>query len=165
MKRAAHPFWRFSLRSYRRSGVEQACLGLQNTLGADVNLLLFCCWMGTQGRPLTKRSLRRAVAAVQRWQREVVQPLRRARRALRKSSAAVAEARRAHLRRNVLSLELDAEYVEQLVLACLAAKLPRPARKQDPQTASAANLERYLELLGAPLGRTTKRRMMTLCRT
>ena len=61
LRRAPHPFWRYSLGFYRRSGVEQACLGLQNTCGADVNLLLFCCWMGAQGRPLDKRSLRREI--------------------------------------------------------------------------------------------------------
>ena len=164
LRRAAHPLWRFSLGLYRRDGVEQACLGLQNACGADVNLLLFCCWMGSQGMALDKRSLRRAIAATKPWQQQVVQPLRRARRALKQPGAARPEARRAHLRQSVFRLELDAEYVEQLVLARLAAKLPRPARKQDPQAASAANLERYLALLGAPLGPVTKRRMMTLCR-
>ncbi|MGH8737539.1 MAG: hypothetical protein ACREU5_09560 [Burkholderiales bacterium] len=87
-----------------------------------------------------------------RLAKKVVQPLRRA---LGKSNA--------NLRQNVLRLELDAEYVEQLLLARLAAKLPRPVRKQDPQTTSAANLERYLELLGASIGRITKRRMNILC--
>ena len=162
-RRAAHPFWRFSLALYARDGVEQACLGLQNACGADVNILLFCCWMGAQGRPLAKRGLRRAIAATRPWREHVVQPLRRARRALKQPSAALPEPWRAHLRSGVFRLELDAEYVEQLMLARLAAKLPRPARKQDPQTACAANLERYLELLGAPIGRTTHRRMSTLC--
>ena len=162
-RRAAHPFWRFSLALYARDGVEQACLGLPKACGADVNILLFCCWMGAQGRPLDKRGLRRALAAPRPWHEQVVQPLRRARRALKQPSPALPEAWRVHLRRNVLRLELDAEYVEQLMLARLAAKLPRPARKQDPQTACAANLERYLDLLGAPRGRTTQRLIDTLC--
>jgi uncharacterized protein (TIGR02444 family) len=163
-RRASHPFWRFSLGLYRRSGVEQACLGLQNACGADVNLLLFCCWLGSQGRALDRRSLRRAIAAAKPWQEQVVEPLRRARRALKRPGAAVPEAWRAHLRQSVFRLELDAEYVEQLLLARLAARLPRPARRQEPQAAAAASLERYLGLLGAPLGRATKRRMMALCR-
>ncbi len=163
-RRAPHPFWRFSLGLYRRGGVEQACLGLQNACGADVNLLLFCCWMASQGKSLDKRALRRAIAAVRPWQEEVVRPLRRARRALKRPGAARPDARRARLRQDVLRLELEAEYVEQLLLAGLAAGLPRPARRQDPQAAAAASLERYLSLLGAPLGRTTKRRMMALCR-
>ena len=163
-RRASHPFWRFSLGLYGRSGVEQACLGLQNACGADVNLLLYCCWMGRQGRALTKRTLRRAIAATKPWQQNVVHPLRRARRALKQPSPAIPEPWRARLRRTVFRLELDAEYVEQLLLARQAARLPPPARKQDPQTACAANLERYLDLLGAPLGHTTKRRMMILCR-
>ncbi len=162
LSRASHPLWRFSLGLYRRGGVEQACLGLQEACGADVNLLLFCCWMGARGRPLNKRSLRRAIAATKPWQEEVVQPLRRARRALKKSSVALPEPWRIHLRRNVFCLELDAEYVEQLLLARLAARIPPPARRRDP-LAAAANLERYLSLLGARLGPTTKRRVMALC--
>jgi uncharacterized protein (TIGR02444 family) len=155
LRRAPHPFWRFSLGFYGRSGVEQACLGLQNACGADVNLLLFCCWAGNRGRALDKRSLHRAVSAVRPWQEEIVQPLRRARRSLKRSGAGAY--------RSVLGLELDAEYVEQLLLAGLAARLPPPGRRHDPQAACAANLERYLELLGAAVGSTTRRRMMILC--
>ena len=162
--RASHPLWRFSLGLYRRDGVEQACLGLQNACGADVNLLLFCCWLASRGRALDKRSLRRAIAAVRPWQETVVRPLRRARRALKRPGAARPEARRARLRQDVFRLELDAEHVEQLLLARFAAGLPRPARRREPQAAAAASLERYLGLLGAPLGRAAQGRVKILCR-
>ena len=38
--------WDFSLETYRRPGVEEACLKLQDELGADVNMLFYCCWRG-----------------------------------------------------------------------------------------------------------------------
>jgi len=39
----ADRFWAFSLALYGKPGVAPALLGLQDRLGVDVNLLLFCC--------------------------------------------------------------------------------------------------------------------------
>jgi uncharacterized protein (TIGR02444 family) len=147
---------------YARDGVEQACLGLQAACGADVNLLLFCCWMGSRRRLLDTRFLRRAMAAVSRWQSEVVQPLRRARRALKTDGVGGPGAWRAHLRANVATLELDAEYVEQLVLARLAAQASRPVGNAGAEETIDANLERYLTLLGARSGVVSRRRLRIL---
>ena len=46
-----HPFWNFSLELYAGDGVAEACLDLQERRGCDVNILLFCCWLGASGRP------------------------------------------------------------------------------------------------------------------
>ena len=162
MRRKSHPLWRFSLDVYARHGVERACLGLQTSCGADVNLLLFCCWTGTRGRPLDKRFLRRVMAAVSGWQRGVVQPLRRARHALKKAGSGLPGTWRAHLRENVSSLELDAEYLEQLLLARLTMRVPQPGQKANAEKTVAANLERYLGLLGVPVGVASRRRLRTL---
>ena len=162
MRRKPHPLWRFSLGVYARNRVEQACLGLQTACGADVNLLLFCCWTGTRGRPLDKRFLRRVMAAVSGWQCGVVQPLRRARHALKKAGSGLPGTWRAHLRENVSSLELDAEYLEQLLLARLAMQAPQPVRNADAEKTVAANLERYLGLLGVPVGVSSRRRLQSL---
>ena len=162
MRRKPHPLWRFSLCVYARNRVEQACLGLQTACGADVNLLLFCCWTGTLRRPLNKRFLRRVMAAVSGWQCGVVQPLRRARHALKKAGSGLPRVWRAHLRENVSSLELDAEYLEQLLLARLAMQAPQPGQKANAEKTVAANLERYLGLLGAPVGVASRRRLQTL---
>ena len=54
-----HPFWNFSLEIYAAEGVSEACLDLQERRGCDVNILLFCCWLGASGRPtLTADRLR-----------------------------------------------------------------------------------------------------------
>ena len=42
----AEGLWDFSVRTYRKDGVADACLSLQNDHGADVNMLLYCCWVG-----------------------------------------------------------------------------------------------------------------------
>jgi len=148
---------------YAHDGVERACLGLQADCRADVNLLLLCCWMGSRRRPLGTRFLRRMMAAVSGWQSEVVQSLRRARRALKRQRVDLPSAWRAHLREKAATLELDAEYVEQLLLSRLAAQAPGPVRKASAQETVEANLERYMVVLGAPIGAASRRRLWILC--
>ena len=153
MRPRANPFWRFSLRTYRAPGVQQACLALQERCGADVNLLLFCGWVGSDGRALDEASLRSAVGRVGHWQSEVIAPLRLARRGLKRQVAddAVA-ALAASLRKRVLTLELELERVEQSLLAELAAQWAPTAHRLPPGQAIAGNLAGYLELLGEAAG-------------
>jgi len=44
-------FWDFSVRTYRTEGVPAAGLSLQNDYGADVNMLLYCAWIGATVGP------------------------------------------------------------------------------------------------------------------
>ena len=74
-----HPFWNFSLELYAGEGVAEACLDLQDRRGCDVNILLFCCWLGASGRPtLTADRLRTILAASDAWQSDIVKRLRAA---------------------------------------------------------------------------------------
>jgi len=155
-------FWRFSIATYRATGVEPACLALQDRWAADTNLLLYCCWVGQSGRALDKRALRRAMRSVARWQAEVIQPLRRARRALKQTPQGPAVAWAGALRKRVGALELECEYLEQRMLSDAAADLPSPKRAQRPQAAAAASLERYLSLLGVPLDAAERRHVGAL---
>jgi uncharacterized protein (TIGR02444 family) len=153
MPERANPFWRFSLRTYRAPGVQEACLALQDRCGADVNLLLFCGWTGRDGRALDETSLRCAVGRVGTWQSEVVAPLRLARRGFKRHAAdAMAAEQAGPLRKRVLALELELERVEQSLLAELASQWPPPAQRLPPWQAVAANLACYLELLGEAAG-------------
>lgn len=162
MKRTPFPFWRFSLRLYRAPGIAEACLALQDRCGADVNLLLYCCWAGMGGRRLNARTMRRTLAAVARWQGSIVQPLRQARREIRKISAGMPGELTGELGKRIGAAELDAEYVEQCILAALAEDLPPPARGQEPRAAVVANLERYCDALDMPIGRREKGHLASL---
>jgi uncharacterized protein (TIGR02444 family) len=127
----ANPFWDYALALYGRDGVERACLDLQTRHGLDVNVVLLCCWLATRGIEADQEWLRAATAAVERWQAEVIRPLRAVRSRLK---AELAEPEpgsipacwpdlTARLRRRVLALEIDGERLEQLLLADLAADL------------------------------------------
>jgi uncharacterized protein (TIGR02444 family) len=153
MPERANPFWRFSLRTYRAPGVQEACLALQDCCGADVNLMLFCGWTGRDGRALDEASLRSAVGRVGHWQSEVIAPLRLARRGLKRQAADAVPAELAGpLRQRVLALELELERIEQSLLAELESQWAEPAQRLPPWQAIAANLSAYLELLGEEAG-------------
>jgi len=135
-------FWQFSLTVYVRPGVAEACIGLQDRKGLDVNLLLFCCWAGSRGRSLSAAEIEMLCSAVGAWHREVVRPLRSVRRWLKgREDLAAAEA--GALRADIKAKELEAERIEQRLLA---EALPFDAATPDP-VAAADNLLAYLGAL------------------
>ena len=142
----ANPLWDFSISVYGREGVGPACIALQDRRGLDVNMLLWCCWVGAEGGgAIGEAAMGRAVDRVAPWREAVVEPLRRARRAIHDAAPeAIAEAAEA-LRRKTLSAEIDSERVAQLILAGVDADMT--ARDGEGGHAdAAASLLRYLEL-------------------
>jgi uncharacterized protein (TIGR02444 family) len=146
-----HPFWNFSLELYAGEGVAASCLDLQERRGCDVNILLFCCWLGASGRStLTADRLRTILKASDSWQAEIVQPLRVLRRGLKDRSwpGALPETVDA-VRRRVADAELAAEHAEQIQLAGLhtpPADRDRPVEKR--LRAAVGNLGVYAVCLG-----------------
>jgi uncharacterized protein (TIGR02444 family) len=114
------PFWAFSLAVYAGDGVAEECLGLQERLGLDVNLLLFAAYMGAaEGVRLAPREVASANAAVAEWHSEIVRPMRAARRALKAPATNTDDPLQpsaASLRLNVKRAELEAEKIEQAML-------------------------------------------------
>ena len=105
-----NPFWRYSLKTYGKPGVQAAALALQDGFDLDVNLLLFCCWAGACGHRLSEREIESLEAACASWREEVVRPLRRARRHLKPLET---EADVADLRAAIKKSELEAERLQQ----------------------------------------------------
>ncbi len=118
---ADEEFWQFSLAVYRQPGVPAECLALQDSLGADVNLLLLCAYLGARRKALLNQSDIVAVIAVStEWHVDVVRSLREARQALKpweegRDPKLQGSARA--LRTAVKTLELDAERIEHDLLA------------------------------------------------
>ncbi len=146
-----HPFWNFSLETYAGDGVAGACLDLQGRRGCDVNVLLFCCWLGASGRPtLTAERLRAILKVSDVWQAEIVKPLRQVRQLLKDKpwTETLPETVDA-ARRRVAEAELAAEHAEQLKLASLhapAADRDRPVEKR--LRSAIGNLGVYAVCLG-----------------
>ena len=104
-------FWRFSLAVYGQPGVAGECLGLQDKFGLNINLLLFCAWLGRRGIVLSREDLEGASRSIASWHDHVVRPLRGVRRQMKLHHEDVSA-----LRAQVQRVEIEAEQVEQAML-------------------------------------------------
>ena len=147
-----HPFWRFSLAVYRDKDVQAECLDVQERLGADVNLLLFCAYAGAaEGVRLGPADLADAAERVRAWHMEAVRPLRLARRSLKSwtegDSALAREA--AVVRRQAQGLEIRTEQIEQAMLWHWLDGRRAGLETSDRATALRGNLAAFLGDAGA----------------
>jgi uncharacterized protein (TIGR02444 family) len=142
-------FWAFSCAVYDNPAVQQECLCLQDEYGIDVNVLLFCAFVGAvHAAVLSDRDVKDAVTAVGEWHKNVVSRLRGVRRALKplaleKSPIASLAAR---LRTGVKALELDAERIEQTKLGRWCAARIATWRRAQPAHAIVDNVRTLLEI-------------------
>ncbi len=140
-------FWDYSLGIYARPGVSAACIALQDAHGADVDLVLYCLWAASAGHRLSPAALEAADRLAAPWRVAVLDPLRRARRAMKPPPAGFDPALVDALRRHALAAELEAERVQQDALARAFA----PGESGiDPAAAARDNLLRYAALAGIP---------------
>jgi len=147
----AHPFWDFALDVYRRPGVSDACLALQERDRLDVNLLLFVCWIGASGSGLLNRDdVAQCMKTVAPWHDAVVRPLRGVRRILKGGFDAAPADLSDQLRREIQAREIDAEHIEQLMLAATIHRVPKGSTPASERLSDASqNALTYLAALGA----------------
>jgi uncharacterized protein (TIGR02444 family) len=148
-------FWRFSLAVYKPADVAAECLALQEAVSLDVNVLLFCAWLGTRGVVLSRSDIEAASRVVASWHTSVVRPLRGVRRHIKTQYGDAFE----NLRSRVKDNELQAEQVEQAMLFSYAQGIQSSADGADRRGAVARNVNEYISMLsgvaatvsGAPL--------------
>jgi uncharacterized protein (TIGR02444 family) len=129
--------WRFALEVYRKPGVADACLLLQDRHGCNVPLLLFAAWAGAErGVLLTADEVVAASSVVGAWHGEVVEALRAVRRRLKHGPPPAPDAATGDLRARLQAIEIEAERIE---LETLARCLPERRGMIGPAT-TAANL-------------------------
>ncbi len=139
-----HPFWDFSLRVYGSEGVPAACLVLQDRYQIDVNVLLFCCWLGASGRGALDAAEMAAVCeTVEVWHRDIVRAVRTVRQRLKGGLGTAPQELSEPLRRRIAKIEVDFEHVEQLMLANAL------TRAADERRDAAARLGDALDNVGA----------------
>ena len=159
-----HPFWDFSLKVYTSDGVAEACLELQNTHQLDVNILLFCLWYGVSGRgKLSDKEIKKIICHVDIWHRDLVKELRKLRVMLKGGMKNAPSELTESLRRSLQKTEIDAEHIEQLMLATLIPGVgddSRDSRKKIEETIS--NISSYFATFGTVSTRDWKYLMVIL---
>jgi len=143
-----HPFWDFSIATYGRKPVREACLALQERHGADVTIALYCLWRGTRGDVLPATGWKPFLAGVSAWHESIVKPLRAARQAARQAPPALEADLVKHLHNRILHVEIATEHAEQLLIARIGEEHFRAGGNADALSASARNLLAYFRAKG-----------------
>jgi uncharacterized protein (TIGR02444 family) len=113
--------WDWTLRTYERPGVPEACLAAQDEHGLNTSLLLWAAWADPGVDALAA-----AVTAGRAWDDQVLWPLRRVRRDLKAAVAGIDDRARLDLREDVKAAELRAEQVLMEAFAGLAGQAAGP---------------------------------------
>lgn len=145
-----HPFWDFSLEVYMSEGVGAACLELQDAHELDVNILLYCQWLGASGRgALTTAQMKTVTDAVDAWHHDVVRALRAVRMRMKGGMAPAPDDLAESMRQRIQKTEIDCEHTEQLMLAAAVETSVDDARADGDRLADAvSNLSQYFQVFG-----------------
>ena len=139
-------FWRFSLAAYEPIDVAEECLALQDALGLDVNLLLYCAWFGTRAIVLSRSDIEFASRIVAPWHDNVVRPLRSVRRQIKARFGSEFE----NLRSRVKIMELEAEQIEQAMLFAYSREIQSLRTSTDHRDAITENVREYITMMSRP---------------
>ena len=102
--------WRFSNTIYSREGVSKILLYAQNKYLIDINMILYTAWLASINRSLTVEDIRAAEKLVKPWRTEIIVPIRKVRRSLKKTFD------KNFLLESVRKLEIDAEKEQLRIL-------------------------------------------------
>jgi uncharacterized protein (TIGR02444 family) len=140
------PFWRFSLRFYRRPGAADACIALQDGCGVDVNILLFLLWLATARRRVPVAAAQEICAKAAGWREDVVTPLRTLRRRLKDGSTLVERGAAELFRTRIKAAELESERLQHEAMFALAEGLATE-NAATTEAAARANIAAYEQVL------------------
>jgi len=148
-----NPFWQYSLALYGRPKVAERCLSYQDSDGANVNLLLFCCWLGFSGQRLEPAAMEKARSLIEEWDLHAVQKLRSVRRFLVSSQSAPgvmvkSDVVKGEMIQSLQQVELMAEQVVQNTLYDWWLKESFCETNEPRIVLQAINLNTYLDTLG-----------------
>ena len=148
MKFPDSELWTFSTQTYQIPEVEQACLNLQNNFHADVNIILYCCWMGEKRLTLALDDILLLIQTAEPWQNSILVPLRDARRVIKQHIIAMPTDLLEQTISNMTEMELNAEHMEQQALEkAIATEGKAINGDKTAVEISTANLSLYLQQL------------------
>ncbi len=143
-------FWNYSTQIWTLPDVEAICLDLQNNFDADINMLLYCCWVGDKSLSLSDDDLQILLDTIQPWQ-TIIKPLRESRKMMQQQAIAMPANMKDQTITNMSEMELNAEHMTQLALEkVIKLKDIKPCASSNENTGvgcSLGNIKSYLNTL------------------
>ncbi len=132
---------------------------MQDRVGVDVNVLLYCCWAAhDRGISFDTEAIERIASNVQLWKAAVVEPLRAIRQALKLAKHAGFDPdAQERLRTDIKRVELQSERLQQDALFAAA-----PPGRDDTvsmetrRQAATENIDYYMQTLATAIDRMTR---------
>ncbi len=122
-------------------------------------MVLYALWCASLGHQLDAAEIAAVDARIANWRRNVVSVVRQARRALKPAPDGFDAAAVAALRKQLLAAELEAERMQQFVMAGRAMPAGDVARRE----AAVANIREYSALAGIPAGEAAMTVLLDAC--
>jgi len=107
--------WTHTTQLWTLPEVEAICLELQNMYDADVNILLYCCWIGNKSLDMNEDDMQTLLDTVTPWQ-TMIKPLRDSRKMMQQQLIAMPSHLVEQTINNMNQMELNAEHMTQLAL-------------------------------------------------
>lgn len=101
-----NPYTKYALKIYQQPGIKELMLAFQDRFGADVPILLYCCWLATEQKCLSGSAIQALVADTDTWREECVRALRKVRRFLKEQPG------QDKLYQQVKQVELQSEMIQ-----------------------------------------------------
>jgi len=143
------PIWDFVLNYYKQQGVSEAAITLQDSIGIDVNMILFLMWLAGSKRTLAVDDVKRVGETSHAWQRQVVIPIRAIRRLLKENAPLVPQPTALEYRKKIQALEIEGEQLQLNAMAALMAGL-KSGSAQTAGDAARTNLAAFANVTGKP---------------
>lgn len=138
-------FWNYSSQIWTLPDVEAVCLDLQNDYNLNVNILLFCCWVGDRNFKLNDDDLQTLLDVIQPWQ-TIIEPLRDSRKMMQQNLIAMPSSLRNQTITNISEMEINAEHMAQMALEkALKYSKMSPCKSLNNIECSLSNIKLYID--------------------
>ncbi|MFL0803566.1 MAG: TIGR02444 family protein [Agarilytica sp.] len=156
--------WDFALQVYSTEEVEQQSLQLQDEYHANINIILWCCWLEAEGIQLSVNLLDEVLITIDAVSLQTVAKLRDVRRVLLESGA-FTKVQAQSVKKHILNAEL---MIEKVLLHRLQDLTCRFVESKEYKDLSAGDdvlsLEYYLNFISVPDARKNAGLMKNSCR-
>lgn len=163
--RIGNPLWNFSVHVYSQPEIAKESLALQNEYNANVNIILWCCWLESENLSLPTDWMDEVLINIDTVSMQTVAKLREVRRALLQTGS-FTKVQAQHIKKHILKAEL---LVEKILLQRLEGLTWKFLVSQDNLNTIESNTDKidlfyYLDFIGVPNARRKSSMMLNACR-